>query len=67
MQPAILGGPKAVTGDQEAANRWPIITAEDEHAVLEVMRSGELSCHPVTLNIDAVVHIAEFVYPLKGE
>ena len=53
MQPAILGGPKAITGDQEAANRWPIITTEDEDAVLEVMRSGELSCHPVTRELEA--------------
>lgn len=52
-RPAILGGPKAVTGDQEAANRWPIIIAEDEHAVLDVLRSGELSCHPVTGELEA--------------
>ncbi len=46
--PAILGGPPAVTLDQQAANRWPIITAEDEAAVLEVLRDGDLSFHPVT-------------------
>jgi dTDP-4-amino-4,6-dideoxygalactose transaminase len=45
--PAILGGPSAVTLDQEEANRWPIITTEDEDAVLQVLRSGELSIHPV--------------------
>ena len=45
---AILGGPKAVRLDQEAANRWPILTEEDESAVLEVMRDGDISCHPVT-------------------
>lgn len=44
---AILGGPNAVTADQSAANRWPIITDEDEQAVLEVLRSGELSINPV--------------------
>src|SRR5256885_8248707 len=53
QRPAILGGTKAVTGDQEAANRWPIITAEDEQAVLDVLRSGELSCHPVTRELEA--------------
>ena len=47
-KPAILGGPQAVTLDQTAANRWPIITEEDENAVLGVLRSGELSMHPVT-------------------
>lgn len=52
-RPALLGGPKAVTGDQAAANRWPIITEEDEQAVLEVLRSGELSCHPVTRELEA--------------
>lgn len=42
-RPAILGGPKAVTLDQAAANRWPIVTREDEEAVLRVLRTGELS------------------------
>ncbi|RJP31736.1 MAG: DegT/DnrJ/EryC1/StrS family aminotransferase [Phycisphaerales bacterium] len=47
-KPAILGGKPAVTLDARQANRWPIITAEDEAAVLEVLRDGELSLHPVT-------------------
>jgi perosamine synthetase len=42
-RPAILGGAPAVDLDQAEANRWPIITAEDEQAVLEVLRSGQLS------------------------
>ena len=42
-KPAILGGSKAVTIDQTQANHWPIITAEDEQAVLDVLRSGALS------------------------
>ncbi len=46
-QPAILGGASAVTRDQSEANRWPIITSEDEQAVLDVLRSGHLSIHPV--------------------
>ena len=45
--PAILGGDRAVTLDQSVANRWPIITQEDEAAVLEVLRDGDLSTHPV--------------------
>ena len=44
-QPAILGGSPAVTLPQEEAHRWPIITAADEQAVLNVLRSGELSIH----------------------
>ncbi|MCI0365782.1 MAG: DegT/DnrJ/EryC1/StrS family aminotransferase [Phycisphaerales bacterium] len=41
--PAILGGPRAVTLDQTEANRWPILTSEDEQAVLRVMRTGQIS------------------------
>ncbi len=46
--PAILGGPRAVTLDSVAANRWPAITEEDERAVLDVLRDGDLSLHQVT-------------------
>jgi dTDP-4-amino-4,6-dideoxygalactose transaminase len=42
-RPALLGGPPAVTLDQTEAQRWPIITAEDEQEVLRVLRSGQLS------------------------
>ena len=48
QRPAILGGPPAVTIDQTSANRWPILTAEDEAAVLQVLRDGDVSLHPVT-------------------
>ena len=50
--PAILGGTPAVTADQTQANRWPIITSEDEQAVLEVMRSGHLSINPVVAELE---------------
>lgn len=43
LRPAILGGPRAITLDQADANRWPIITEEDEREVLRVLRSGDLS------------------------
>ena len=43
QQPALLGGPPAVTLDGHEANRWPIICLEEERAVLEVLRSGLLS------------------------
>ena len=52
-KPAILGGPKAVTLDQTEANRWPILTDEDEQAVLRVMRDGDISRHPVTYELEA--------------
>lgn len=51
-QPAILGGDKAVTLDGAEANRWPIITDEDVAAVTEVLRSGDLSLHPVLRGLE---------------
>src|SRR5262249_53549392 len=50
--PAILGGPKAVTLDHTEANRWPLFTEEDEAAVLQVLRDGDLSLHPVTRDLE---------------
>lgn len=51
--PAILGGPKSVTLDQHAAMRWPLLTVDDEHAVLKVLRDGDLSLHRVTRELEA--------------
>ncbi len=45
---ALLGGPKSVTLDAGDAFRWPIVTAEDEAAVLEVLRRGGMSGTDVT-------------------
>jgi perosamine synthetase len=45
--PAILGGNQAITLDQDEANKWPIITTQDEQGVLDVLRSGDLSLHPI--------------------
>lgn len=53
LRPAILGGSPAITLDQTEANRWPLITAEDEQAVLNVLRSGAISIHPETEALDA--------------
>src|SRR6185503_17427365 len=50
--PAILGGPKAVTTDGAAANRWPAITSEEETEVLKVLRDGDLSLHAVTRELE---------------
>jgi perosamine synthetase len=52
VTPALLGGTPAVTADQTEANRWPILTTEDEAAVLAVMRDGDLSTHPVTRELE---------------
>ena len=40
---AILGGPKAVKTDPGDIFKWPIITKEDEDAVLSVLRAGAMS------------------------
>jgi len=51
--PAIMGGPRAVTLDHADALRWPVFTPEDEAAVLQVIRDGDLSLHPVTRELEA--------------
>ena len=45
---AILGGPKVVQTDPGDIFAWPIITQEDEDAVLEVLRRGAMSNTDVT-------------------
>jgi dTDP-4-amino-4,6-dideoxygalactose transaminase len=45
---AINGGPKAVTGEFGDLFTWPIITPEDEEAVLAVLRAGKMSGTDVT-------------------
>jgi perosamine synthetase len=52
QMPAILGGSRAVTYDGAAANRWPEITNEEETAILQVLRDGDLSLHPVTRELE---------------
>ena len=45
---ALLGGPKAVPAENPDLFRWPIITEEDEQAVLAVLRAGNMSGTDVT-------------------
>ena len=45
---AIFGGPRAVTKEPGDLFTWPIITEEDEAAVLEVLRRGAMSGTDVT-------------------
>ena len=49
----MLGGPKAVTRDPGDLFTWPIITAEDEQAVLEVLRAGTMSGTDVSRQFEA--------------
>ena len=50
--PAILGGTPAVTLAQTEANRWPLLTDDDERAVLRIMRDGDISTHPVIRELE---------------
>ena len=50
---AALGGPKAVTADPCDIFTWPIVTAEDEQAVLEVLRAGKMSGNDVSKQFEA--------------
>ncbi len=45
---ALFGGPKAVKSNPGNTFTWPIITKEDEDAVLEVLRRGAMSGTDVT-------------------
>ncbi len=45
---ALFGGPKAVSDTYPDMFRWPIVTEEDEQAVLEVLRRGGMSGTDVT-------------------
>lgn len=45
---ALLGGPKTVTSEDGDIFDWPIVTEEDEQAVLEVLRCGGMSGTDVT-------------------
>jgi len=47
-QLAILGGPKSVTLDPGDIFTWPIITEEDEQAVLDVLRRRAMSGTDIT-------------------
>jgi perosamine synthetase len=49
---AIHGGPRVVQTDPGDVFKWPIITAEDEEAVLEVLRRGGMSDMDVTVQFE---------------
>ena len=50
---ALHGGPSAVKTDPGDMFDWPIVTAEDEQAVLEVLRRGAMSGTDVTRQFEA--------------
>ena len=47
-KPALLGGPAAIAQTPGDMFTWPIITAEDEAAVLDVLRRGAMSGTDIT-------------------
>ncbi|NLC58816.1 MAG: DegT/DnrJ/EryC1/StrS family aminotransferase, partial [Armatimonadetes bacterium] len=49
---AIHGGPKAVQTDPGDIFTWPIITQEEEQAVLEVLRAGKMSDTDITMQFE---------------
>lgn len=49
---AIFGGPQAVQFDSCDIFKWPIITREEEDAVLEVLRNGSMSGTDLTQQVD---------------
>ena len=50
---AILGGPMAVQEDEPDLFGWPIVTAEDEQAVVAVLRAGSMSGRDITEKFEA--------------
>ncbi len=51
-QLAVLGGQPAITLDQTEAARWPIVEAEENAAVQEVLASGQLSTSPAARQLE---------------
>ncbi|NJD03518.1 MAG: hypothetical protein FIA99_13210 [Ruminiclostridium sp.] len=49
---AILGGPKAVNSEPGDLFTWPIVTKEDEDAVLDVLRNCGMSGTDVTMQFE---------------
>lgn len=55
QRPALLGGPPAIAAGSAPDDlfTWPIVTEEDEQAVLEVLHSGRMSGFDVTQRFEA--------------
>jgi perosamine synthetase len=52
-QLALLGGSKVIPNETQDIFTWPIVTREDEEAVLEVLRRGGMSDTDVTRKFEA--------------
>jgi perosamine synthetase len=49
---AIHGGPKAVQHEDKSLFHWPIVTQDDEQAVLDVIRAGTMSGWDITMKFE---------------
>ena len=49
---AILGGPRSVPPDEPDLFHWPIVTEEDESAVVAVLRAGNMSDWGITQDFE---------------
>ena len=52
-QLALTGGPRAVGKEEPDLFRWPIVTEEDEKAVLKVLHDASMSQHDTTMEFEA--------------
>jgi len=50
---ALCGGPKAITLDPGDMFKWPIVTKEDEKAVLDVLRAGAMSGNAISKQFES--------------
>ena len=49
---AFHGGPKSIGADHEDLFHWPIVTPEDEQAVIDVLRAGSMSGTGITIEFE---------------
>ena len=54
---ALLGGSKSVTKEPGDIFNWPIVTKEDEDAVVAVLRRGAMSGSEITMEFEKEFNI----------
>jgi dTDP-4-amino-4,6-dideoxygalactose transaminase len=50
--PAYLGGEPVIDATLPVSRRWPMMTDAEERAVLEILRDGNISTHPVIRGLE---------------
>lgn len=51
-KPAILGGEPTLLVKQHKYDKWPILGSQEEKSVLNIMRDGNISTHPVIRQLE---------------